>query len=828
MKTLVVDDGEENRYMLESLLKADGHDVESCANGADALERLAAGRFDLIISDILMPVMDGFQLCRKVRTDRDLCGIAFIVYTATSTGPQDEAFALKIGADRFIQKPCEPDALMAAVGEVMAAARDRDGAPIAEPATEEEALKLYSDRLVRKLEQKVSQAQQEVAARRKAEKALRQSEEKYRTILENIDAGYFEVDLAGNLTFFNDALCRILGYPRSELMGMNNRRFMNAENAKKVFRTFNRVFQTGAPAKALDWHLIKKNGDGCHLDTSVFLVCDDNGKTIGFRGIAQDITGRKRLEEEQARLQARLSQAVEIARLGYWEYDVARDRFIFDDAFYKIFHTTDERVGGYEMSPQDYANRFVHPEDRYLVAEENRKAIETAHPGYRRQLEHRILYADGTVGHISVRFFVVKDKNNKTVKTFGVNQDITERKLAEAERGKLRAQLLQAQKLESVGNLAGGIAHDFNNILSAIIGFTEIALEDVEKGSGVEGSLKEIYSAGKRARDLVKQILTFARKTDAEIRPIKPKTVIVEVLNLLRCSIPTTIEMMPVIESDASVMGNPTQVHQVLMNLCTNAVHAMEEKGGQLQIRLEDVAVDASDTRRGLRVKPGQYVKLTVADTGAGIAPEALGLLFEPYYTTKAKGEGTGLGLAVVHGIVDSCGGCIQVASEHGKGAAFAVYLPAIKADDRYRPQESKAHPTGSERVLVVDDEVSVARMIGQMLDRLGYAATIRTGSLEALELFKAKPDGFDLVVTDMTMPNMTGDRLAVEMMKIRPDIPVVLCTGYSRRISDETAAKIGIRAFAYKPLVKADLARIVRKVLDEQMNRASIITEIF
>ena len=374
--------------------------------------------------------------------------------------------------------------------------------------------------------------------------------------------------------------------------------------------------------------------------------------------------------------------------------------------------------------------------------------------------------------------------------------------------------LFQAQKMESIGNLAGGIAHDFNNILSSIIGFTELALDDAPKNTGIEESLQEVSAAGRRAKELVKQILAFARQSDEEKNPIQPGSIAKEVLKLISSTLPATIDIHQKIDSDAAILGNAVQVHQLLMNLCTNAAHAMEESGGVLNVSLKDVVFDQKDGSTGM--VPGKYIEIKVSDTGKGIPPDIIESIFEPYFTTKGPGEGTGMGLAMVKGIIDSYHGTITVDSQVGKGTTFTMYLPVIRQRSVRNIAAPEALPTGTERILFIDDEAPIARMGSQILERLGYGVATRTSSVEALALFRAKPDEFDLVVTDMTMPNMTGDTLAVELMKIRPDIPVILCTGYSNKISDETAAGIGIRAFAYKPVVRADLAKTVRKVLDE------------
>ena len=393
----------------------------------------------------------------------------------------------------------------------------------------------------------------------------------------------------------------------------------------------------------------------------------------------------------------------------------------------------------------------------------------------------------------------------------GLLKDITEHRKAEA-------RLQQAQKMEAIGTLAGGIAHDFNNILSAVIGYSELGKMKVVEGSDLYADLNEIYKAGIRAKELVKQILTFARQSDADVKPIRVKYILKEALKLLKASTPSSIEIRETLESDAAILANPTQMHQVIMNLCTNASHAMKEDTGLITVRLKEVPLDDRFAKRHPALLPGNYLQLRVEDTGCGISPAILEKIFDPYFTTKGKGEGTGLGLSVIKGIVDGCKGVITVKSEPGKGSIFDVYFPVMetKAEKSASKAEKEAEPTGDETVLVIDDDPAIAGLIQKFLTALGYRVTARTNPMEALELFKSDPDRFDLVITDMTMPHITGDLLTMEMRKIRPHIPVILCTGYSKRISEEIAGTMGINALLMKPVVKLELAGTVRNVLDE------------
>ncbi len=381
----------------------------------------------------------------------------------------------------------------------------------------------------------------------------------------------------------------------------------------------------------------------------------------------------------------------------------------------------------------------------------------------------------------------------------------------------LETQLQQSQKMEAIGTLAGGIAHDFNNILSSVFGYTELALEDVGKGTRLKKNLESVLTAGERARDLVQQILTFSRQGEKTFSPIQVKFITKEALKLLRATLPSTIEVRQDIQSDSLVLGDPTQIHQVLLNLCVNADHAMREKGGILEVTLVDVELDSRFTNQHPDMKPGTHLRLMVKDAGCGIPSHLLDRIFDPFFTTKDKGEGTGMGLSVVHGIVKAHGGTITVQSELGKGAIFNVFFPVIeKIVEKEAPME-KALSTGIERILFVDDEMLLVTLGKQMLEPLGYEVTTRTSSIEALELFKAHPNRFDLVMTDMTMPNLPGDELALKIAEIRPGIPVILCTGFSHKITEEKAKEMGINAFLLKPILKGVMAETVRRVLDEK-----------
>ncbi len=384
--------------------------------------------------------------------------------------------------------------------------------------------------------------------------------------------------------------------------------------------------------------------------------------------------------------------------------------------------------------------------------------------------------------------------------------------LAQSER-----QLQQAMKLQAIGTLAGGIAHDFNNILFPIMGYTELTMDDVPADSQARQNLEEVLKATNRAKELVQQILTFSRQGGQERKSLKVQFLIKEALKLLRATIPSTIEIeCKVNEECGPIMGDPTQIHQVIMNLCTNAYHAMQETGGKLEVMLKEIDISYEKTMERVGMKVGRHLELTVKDSGHGMEPEVLERIFEPYYTTKEQGKGTGLGLSVIHGIIKNHGGDISVSSQPGKGTTVTVLLPVIDdIDAEIEPVETTTATQGNERILLIDDEKQIIDIEQRILERLGYKVTPKTDSEEALEEFAALPDRFDLVITDMTMPKITGDQLARKLMAIKPDIPVILCTGFNETITEEKALAMGIDKFVMKPIVKDELANTIRAVLD-------------
>ncbi len=407
----------------------------------------------------------------------------------------------------------------------------------------------------------------------------------------------------------------------------------------------------------------------------------------------------------------------------------------------------------------------------------------------------------------------IDKEHNDSFRSLIATIDITDRK-------QMEERLKQAQKMESIGSLAGGIAHDFNNLLFPIIGMSEMLLDDLPQNSLEYENAQEIFNAGKRAGDLVKQILAFSRQSEHKMTPVRIQNILKEVLKLSHSTIPSNIKILQNIQQNCGlVMADSTQIHQIAMNLITNASHAVEDQNGVINIELKELTLKKDDLPDS-ELQPGPHIRLSVSDNGGGMNQSIQKKIFDPYFTTKEKGKGTGLGLAVVYGIMQEHKGDIKVYSEEGKGSTFNVYLPLMKTNATpVLDNRSSKLQTGTEKILLVDDEISVAKLEGQMLSRLGYQVTEQTSSVDALNRFKTNPEHFDLVISDMTMPNMTGDQLAKEILSIEPDMPIIICTGFSERVNKEQAEVIGVKGFLMKPVGKYDMAHMVRNVLDKAKN---------
>jgi PAS domain S-box-containing protein len=642
---------------------------------------------------------------------------------------------------------------------------------------------------------------------RRTQGELEKTRNRYSHLYDFSPVGYFSVSEKGIITAANLTIASMVGVVRGALIGKPLTHYVLNEDQDIYYKHRRRLLETEKP-QVCDLRFVKSDGHQFYGRLECVIVKNKEDELKEIRAAVNDITERKTAEEALREKTNFLDKIIESSAVSTWISDEKGTAIRANPACLKFFGATeDEVIGKYNIFKDAVIeNSGFMPDIREVF-------------GKGRPANMVIDYDFGAVDHVDVKNATHKiinsiltpiiDGNGKVTNAIVQTIDLTDIKRMERE-------LNQAQKLESIGNLAGGIAHDFNNILSSIIGFTELSLDEVKKGSNLEDNLQEIYTAGKRAKELVSQILAFARQTNEKVKPVDMGEIVRETLKLIRSSVPADIEIRKMINSDSPVIGNWTLLQQVLMNLAANAVDAMEANGGILELTVSDVVVDQFFAKNHNLLGPGDYVKITVSDTGAGIAPETINFIFEPYYTTKETGSGTGLGLASVHGTVKKYGGTVMVESQPGQGSIFTILLPVSQRQEIMAPYQPEVLSRGSEKILLVDDELPIVKMGQRALERLGYKVTARTSSIEALKLFQAKPNEFDLVITDMTMPNLTGEKLAIELLKIRRNIPVILCTGYSKKISDEKASQIGIKAFAEKPMVKSDLAKLVRKVLDD------------
>ena len=654
----------------------------------------------------------------------------------------------------------------------------------------------------------------DITERKQAQDAIKSTNKLLYTIINTAPVRIFFKDRDLHYLGCNTSFARDAGFERAEdLIGKDDYQLTWKDQADLYRADDLCVIETGVPKLTYDEPQTTPDGKQIWLRTSKVPLRNEANTIIGVLGMYEDITLYKKTEKNLRESEEKFRTVADY--IYDWEYWRATDgRLVYvSPSCYRITGYTAEE---FSQDPQLLIH-IIHPDNRRNFRQHVDDLTQDAVKGDVRKVEFRILSRNGeerVIEHICREVF---SRDGKSLGRRVTNRDITERKQAEQERKILDAHLQQAQKMEAIGTLAGGIAHDFNNILGAIIGYAEMAEEDSPAGSMVKNDIEQVLKASLRAKDLVKQILAFSRHTEAERILVQPAVVIKEAIKMLRSSIPTTIDIVQDIDPESGVvLADPTQIHQILVNLCTNAFHAMEETGGTLSISLKKKFLSLDDFSSELHFHPGDFVQLSIADTGSGISPDIRERIFDPYFTTKEVGKGTGMGLAIIHGIVKSYGGFVTCDSQPGKGSVFQVNFPAIVDAAQPEGQALDTIPCGKEHILFIDDEEILAEMGKDLLERLGYRVTVRQNSIEALAIFQREPDTFDLIITDQTMAGMTGFDLARRMLQIRPDLPVILCTGYSSQISKEKAITYGIKGFAMKPLARKDIAALIRKVLDE------------
>jgi PAS domain S-box-containing protein len=646
----------------------------------------------------------------------------------------------------------------------------------------------------------------DITANKLAEAALRERETQYCNLANSGLALIWTSGTDKLCNYFNEPWLNFTGRTLAQEIGNGWAEGVHPEDFARCLTAYVTAFDK-RESFDIEYRLRHRSGEYRWIQDAGTPNYNSSGEFVGYIGHCLDITKRKQDEEALRESEERFQQLFDNMSDGvavYRAVEEGRD-FVFVDINKPGQALNQIRLDG---AVGRRVTEVFPSVERIGLLDVLRRVWQTGLP------EHHplTLYKDEHLAQW-VENYIYKLPSGLVV---AIYSDSSEKIRAGEENARLQSQLNHAQKMEAIGVLAGGIAHDFNNILGPIIGYAEMAREDAAPGSQLVQDLDQVLTSAHRAKDLVRQILAFSRQATAERMAIKIQPLLKESLKMLRASIPATITIRESIDPRCgAVLADPTQVHQILMNLCTNAFHAMEKSGGVLSIGLNSTFIHDSTPLTAKELPPGEYVELMVSDNGTGIGPDIIDKIFDPYFTTKEIGKGTGLGLSITHGIIKSYGGAITVESTLGQGTTFYVYFPVIQEEAR-KDEEIQEVPGGKERILLVDDEELLARMGKNMLERLGYTVTTRHSGIDALETFmNDDPDQFDLVITDQTMSGMTGFDLARRMLQIRPELPIILCTGFSYLVNEESAKAIGIREFALKPLTKASIGQLIRKVLD-------------
>jgi PAS domain S-box-containing protein len=657
--------------------------------------------------------------------------------------------------------------------------------------------------------------------RMQAEEALKESQRQLANIVDLLPDATFVIDSEGKVIAWNRAIEEMMGVKAADILGKgdfeyslafyNQRRPILVDLVLKPneeYETRYESLQRKGGVLSGQIYVLSCAGGKRYLFGAASALYDSRGNAIGAIESIRDVTEQKMMQEAVARAEEKYRDIFENSVAGIYQVG-------FDGNFLRV-NAALAQILGYESPEQvlaeagDVKRLYVRPERRYdllrIIGEQ----------GLVRGFEFELFKRDKSTAWVSVNVRAVRGEDGKVAYLEGTALDITDSKL-------IRAQLDQAKRMEAIGTLAGGIAHDFNNILTPIMGYSELSLNTIPENGQLHHNLKQILLSAGRAKELVKQILTFSRKTERQTKPVQVGSIITEALKLLRSSLPSTIYIDQEIDANAAesmTMADPTQIHQVIVNLCTNAAYAMRSAGGSLTISLVNVEIGPNDADSPKELQPGPYLKLSVTDTGHGMDEEVKSRIFDPYFTTKGPDEGTGLGLAVVYGIVKNLSAAIEVSSKLGEGTTFHIYLPRTAAVQKADTDAPGPLPQGSGLILLVDDERQIVDMLAQMLQLLGYAVVAKYSSPDALAAFRNRPESFDLIITDMTMPQMTGIDLAREILAIRTDIPIILCTGFSAELEERGTELPGIKGILMKPVSMRDLAATVSRVMVEAASK--------
>lgn len=658
----------------------------------------------------------------------------------------------------------------------------------------------------------------DITETKKKEEELRESQQQLADIIDFLPDATFVIDTEGKLIAWNRAMEKMTGVMAAEVLGKGNYEhalpFYGKRRPMLIDLVLNPQEEVEATYQGIEWKDSKlvgeaympvlKGGRGAmYLFGTASALLDSKGNVVGAIESMRDITDRRGVEEALTQAEEKYRSIFENAKEGIYQTTLGGRFISVNPAFAHIL--------GFN-SPEEVLETLTDiPNQLYVDSSRRIELLRgVAERGSVHEFEVQFFRKSGSIAWVNLNMHAIRDSRGNIAYLEGTIWDISDRKA-------LESKLAHAQKMEAIGTLAGGIAHDFNNILAAIIGYTELTVHRLQNESLLR-YLEQVLRSCDRARNLVSQILTFSRRAEPEMRPLDMALLAQEVIKMLRATLPSTIQISVKIAPEACiVLGDPTQMHQIMMNLCTNAAHAMHERNGILEIALENVTVTQQMKCHLHDLLPGTYVRLTVADTGTGIPSTIIDRIFDPFFTTKDRGQGTGLGLSVVYGIVKDCGGTITVDSKPGIGSAFSVFLPSITDTAEAEKESIEVSRSGNERILFVDDENAIVALARAMLQDLGYRVVVTRSSTKALKIFREHPEQFDLIITDMTMPAMTGVDLAREVLRIRPGMSIILCTGYSERISEEQAKALGIKEYVMKPFTLGDLSKVVRKALDDR-----------
>ncbi|NDY73796.1 hypothetical protein DO021_16205 [Desulfobacter hydrogenophilus] len=842
-KILIVDDKPENIFSLKQILAETNAEVISASNGNEALIAILNHNFALALLDVQMPDMDGYELAEFIRSEKKTRQLPIIFVSAVYSSEYHVFKGYDSGAVDFLVKPFNARILLGKVNVF---------------------IQLYRQN---------QQLQESEHLIREQYDNLKASELRFESLVNIIPDIVYRVDTEGNFTFVNEAIKK-LGYKPKELIGIHfssiilpmdvspvsrkeviRSRQESQEKSKKLIGLFDERRTGKRKTTGLEIRLIPKIGNSdligvlehigqnsvvVEVNSSGFYsdrIENKNKIFLGTVGVIRDITNRKRLEqglnkakdelEEKVKkrtaelTQKNMALTLEIKKREEAEQSAQKAKQewkeIFDaigqmaivlDKEHTILAVNQSTVKLTGQLPEELIGKKCYEIFHLSGAPHvDCPARKLSNSNDENTIELYIESLDKSFIESCTPIF---DDHGELKQIISILTDISARK-------RLEKDLIQAYKMEAIGTLAGGIAHDFNNILSSIIGYTQLILSDVEKGTAIEADLNEVYNAGIRAKELVRQILTFARKSEDEKISIRLDIIVKEVLKFLRSSIPANIRIKDNIISRSKVMANATQIHQIVMNLCTNAGHAMNAEGGVLSVTLKETTIDSSLIKIRDDIDPGKYVELQVSDTGSGIPTAIIDRIFEPYFTTKDPEEGTGMGLALVQSIVKEAKGMVKVESKINQGTTFKIFFPITDEEKRVSAVVPETIVQGQGHVLLIDDEIAITKLTKRYLERYGYKVTTANHPKQALTIFSQDPNGFDVVVTDMTMPDMKGDRLIKEIQNIRSGIPCVLCTGYSKEINQDTGSLEELKAVLIKPISQNKFVSTIQRLLDEK-----------